>query len=206
MNKRTGFLFLALGALSFLVSGINGKENIPSYKDENTTYLLTIDNSLCGNDEAVKASQDSVLAGLRSTLGFKYSVVNHKDPKVLELESDIAYYENKIHEKQLEIKAFYDELKILEKELAEFNSYERLKEKVIKKVLPVYKEFLENGLSDLTEDFYSVSSKYYDRLDIIRMQCNLNDFKELENIFDSYLEELNEKTALDTSDKSKVKE
>ena len=38
------------------------------------------------------------------------------------------------------------------------------------------------------------------------MQCNLNDFKELENIFDSYLEELNEKTALDTSDKSKVKE
>ena len=76
MKKRTGFLFLALGALSFLVSGINGKENIPSYKDENTTYLLTIDNSLCGNDEAVKASQDSVLARLRSTLGFKYSVVN----------------------------------------------------------------------------------------------------------------------------------
>ena len=33
MKKRTGFLFLALGALSFLVSGINGKENIPSYKD-----------------------------------------------------------------------------------------------------------------------------------------------------------------------------
>ena len=76
MKKRTGFLFLALGALSFLVSGINGKENIPSYKDENTTYLLTIDNSLCGNDEAVKTSQDSVLARLRSTLGFKYSVVN----------------------------------------------------------------------------------------------------------------------------------
>ena len=156
--------------------------------------------------EKAKAEAKGI-AGIKATrLGIKYSVVNHKDPKVLELESDIAYYENKIHEKQLEIKAFYDELKILEKELAEFNSYERLKEKVIKKVLPVYKEFLENGLSDLTEDFYSVSSKYYDRLDIIRMQCNLNDFKELENIFDSYLEELNEKTALDTSDKSKVKE
>ena len=39
MKKRTGFLFLALGALSFLVNGINGKENIPSYKDENTTYF-----------------------------------------------------------------------------------------------------------------------------------------------------------------------
>ena len=32
MKKRTGFLFLALGALSFLVSGINGKENIPPTK------------------------------------------------------------------------------------------------------------------------------------------------------------------------------
>ena len=38
------------------------------------------------------------------------------------------------------------------------------------------------------------------------MQCKLNSFEELESIFDGYLEELNEKTALDTSNTSKVKE
>jgi hypothetical protein len=38
------------------------------------------------------------------------------------------------------------------------------------------------------------------------MQCNLNTFEELESIFDGYLEELNEKTPLDTSNNSKVKE
>ena len=98
--------------------------------------------------EKAKAEAKGI-AGIKATrLGIKYSVVKHKDPKVLELESNIAYYENKIHEKQLEIKAFYDELKILEKELAEFNSYERLKEKEL-----IQKQALENNeIVPLTED------------------------------------------------------
>lgn len=156
--------------------------------------------------EKAKAEAKGIAGIKAARLGIKYSIVKNKDPYVLELESNIAYYENKIHERQLEIKAFRNELKQLEKELAEFNSYEKLKQKLIKKVLPVYNEFLEEGYSDLTEDFYSVASKYHDRLEIIRMQCKLNSFEELESIFDSYLEELNEKTALDTSNNSKVKE
>lgn len=156
--------------------------------------------------EKAKAEAKGI-AGIKATrLGIKYSIETNKDPEVLELESDIAYYENKIHEKQLEIKAFRKEVKELQKELAEKKSYERTKEKVIKNVLPVYNDFLENGYSDLTEDFYSVASKYRDRLEIIKMQCKLKTFEELESIFDGYLEELNEKTALDTSNNSKVKE
>ena len=155
-----------------------------------------------------KATAESLkIAGIKAErLGIKYSKDNAKNPEVLELESDIAYYENKIHEKQLELKAFRNELKELQKELAVLNSYERTKQKVINKVLPVYNDFLENGYSDLTEDFYSVASKYRDRLEIIKMQCKLKTFEELESIFDGYLEELNEKTALDTSNTSKVKE
>ncbi len=74
MNKKYGYLLLGLGALSFMVSGADLNSEIPEYKNENTTYLLTIDNSLCGNDEAVKNSQDTILTRLRAKLGFKFTV------------------------------------------------------------------------------------------------------------------------------------
>lgn len=74
MKKRVGYILLGLGALSFTIAGLNINATTPEWKNENTTYLLTIDNSLCGNDEAVKESQDTILARLRNKLGFKFTV------------------------------------------------------------------------------------------------------------------------------------
>lgn len=146
------------------------------------------------------------IAGIKAErLGIKIASTEFRDPKVLELKSNIAYYENKVHEKQLEIKAFRNELKNLEKELAEINSYATLKTKIVEAVIPIYEEFLETGSSDLT-DFYKFGTNYYDRLDIIRINHHLNNFEELVDIFEEYLEELNEETALSSSNTQKAEE
>ena len=143
------------------------------------------------------------IAGIKATrLGIKYSE-SEKNPEVLDLESDIAYYENKVHEKKLEIKAFLNEIKQLKKELAEINDYNKKKLKIQQAVYKIYLEFLEDGFSDL-KDFYSINNGYYADIDIIRMNFNLKSFEEIVEIFEEYLEELNNKTVLDSSVNSKT--
>lgn len=143
------------------------------------------------------------IAGIKATrLGIKYSE-SEKNPEVLDLESDIAYYENKVHEKKLEIKAFLNEIKQLKKELAEINDYNKKKLKIQQAVYKIYLEFLEDGFSDL-KDFYSINNGYYADIDIIRMNFNLESFEEIVEIFEEYLEELNNKTVLDSSVNSKT--
>lgn len=75
MKKKFGLILLSVGALGFTLSLAHAFNETPSFKNENTTYLLSLNNKLCGNDEAVKENQDTVLARLRSTIGYKFSVV-----------------------------------------------------------------------------------------------------------------------------------
>ena len=176
------------------------KDKVKVKSDNKKQYSIT----LKGYEKA--KAETLGIAGIKAErLGIKIASEKIKDPKVLELKSNITYYENKIHERQLEIKAFRTELKQLEKELSELISYENLKGKIVKRIEPIYKEFLETGSSDLS-DFYAKGTNYYDRLDIIRMKNNLNNFEELVEIFEEYLEELNEKTVLISSTTQKAKE
>ena len=175
------------------------KDKISVKSDNEKQYNIT----LKGLEKAKAESMD--IAGIKAErLGIKYAYETAKNPEVLELESDIAYYENKIHEKQLELKAFIGIMEELKEELAKLNDYVAKKKRIQKKVYKLYSEFLEDGFSDIT-DFYSVNNKYYADLDIIRMKEKLNSFEELVEIFEEYLQELEEKTALDSSTDVKTK-
>lgn len=173
------------------------KDKIKVKSDNEKQYNIT----LKGYEKA-KAEAKGIAGIKAERLGIKYSVETKKSAEVLELESDIAYYENKIHEKQLELKAFLNEVETLKEKLAKLNDYESKVKRIQEKVYKFYTEFLNDGFIDI-EEFYSINNKYYAELDIIRMKENLDSFEELVVIFEEYLQELEETTALDSPVESK---
>lgn len=174
------------------------KDKIPVKSDNEKQYNIT----LKGYEKAL--AENMKIAGIKAErLGIKYSYENNKDPEVLELESNIAYYEFKVHERRLELVAFLNELDKLKKQLKELNSTIIKKEKLNKHIYELYLEFLEEGFTDLKE-FYSINNKYYSDISIIGMKLGFDNIEDIIKIFEEYLEELEEKTALDSSDNIKT--
>jgi len=111
MKKKFGYFLLTLGAFSFLIGGASLNSEVPEYKNENTTYLLSLDNDLVGNEEKVKKNQQDVLNNLFYKLGYKFTYLDSytKASNILKIRANSSLIEeiknvpgvNKVYENKM---------------------------------------------------------------------------------------------------------